>query len=267
MKRNQIINILLIVCILMALLSLCLLFYPTVEGIFQSRVITDSVKAWDQVYEAIQQELPEETVKPAPEQEVYIPDVMPELYLAMKAYNDYIYANMQVNFDGEAAYKESSVDITAYGMEEGPIGKVMIPKIGVEMALYLGATSENLALGLAHMGQTSMPIGGINTNCVISGHRGWRGAAYLRDIHLMEPDDSVFVETLWGTLEYRVIDHIVIEPNEIEKLLIQPGKDLLTIFTCEPYGVGSHRYVLYCERFLPDSGEIIPVPTAAEPSN
>ena len=119
----------------------------------------------------------------------------------------------------------------------------------LEMPIYLGATEQHMADGAAHMSQTSLPIGGENTNCVIAGHRGYSGASYFRYIDTLKVGDLVYVTNLWETLTYRVSEIQIIDPHEVEKILIQPGRELLTLLTCHPYASGGRqRYVVFCER-------------------
>ena len=117
------------------------------------------------------------------------------------------------------------------------------------LSLYLGATELNLAAGAAQLSQTSIPIGGINTNSVIAGHRGWHGASYFRYITDLEYGDEIIITNLWGELTYKVVDTDIIAPNEVEKVLIHPGKDMITLLTCHPYASGGkQRYLVFCER-------------------
>ena len=117
------------------------------------------------------------------------------------------------------------------------------------MPVYLGASDAHLAAGAAVLGSTSAPIGGDNTNSVIAGHRGWRGADYFRHIDRLQVGDSVTLTNLWETLTYTVADIRIIQPHEVEKIKIQPNRDLLTLVTCHPYASGGkQRYVVHCER-------------------
>lgn len=79
------------------------------------------------------------------------------------------------------------------------------------MPIFMGATKENMAAGTAVMGQTSLPIGGSDTNCVLAGHRGWNGAAYFLYINQLEPGDTVTVTNLWETLNYQVKETRIID--------------------------------------------------------
>lgn len=118
------------------------------------------------------------------------------------------------------------------------------------MPVYLGASDTHLAAGAAVLGNTSAPIGGANTNCVIAGHRGWKGADYFRQIDRLEVGDTVMLTNLWETLAYTVSDIQIIQPHEVDMIKIQPDRDLLTLLTCHPYASGGRqRYVVYCESF------------------
>lgn len=178
--------------------------------------------------------------------------VFPELRAAMEAYNLAIYHNGQSDLVDAWSYQTDVFDLNAYGVESGIAGVISIPKINVELPLYLGASYTNLAKGFSQLSQTSMPIGGTGTNCVVACHRGWRGMAYMRDVELLAEGDSVFVQNLWETLEYRVKEAFIIKPHELENIYVQPDRDLFTIVTCHPYRVGSHRYLLVCERYQPE---------------
>ena len=90
--------------------------------------------------------------------------------------------------------------------------------------------------GVAIMSQTSMPIGGENTNCVIAGHRGgYHGEQLFKNIENLAIGDEIRITNPWETLTYFVIKKIVIEPNEIEAVKILPNQDMITLFTCHPY--------------------------------
>ena len=99
------------------------------------------------------------------------------------------------------------------------------------------------------MSQTSLPIGGIDTNCVIAGHRGYSGASYFRYIEKLSVGDSVTITNLWESLHYRVSEIKIIDPYDVDEILIQEGRELITLLTCHPYASGGRqRYVVYCER-------------------
>ena len=173
----------------------------------------------------------------------------PELLAALQEYNRQLYAEKQCNLTDLEACEEPAADLTAYGIDDEIIGVLEIPAMELTMPVYLGTSDAYLAAGAAVLGNTSAPIGGDNTNCVIAGHRGWKGADYFRHIDKLVVGDSATLTNLWGTLTYTVTDIQVIQPHEVAKIKIQPNRDLLTLLTCHPYASGGRqRYVTYCER-------------------
>ena len=119
----------------------------------------------------------------------------------------------------------------------------------IELPLYIGASDEHLARGAAILGQTSIPIGETDTNSVIAGHRGYQGAPYFRDIEKLEMGDTISITNPWETLEYEVTGIDVISPFDTDAVLIQDGRDMMTLVTCHPYrSGGKYRYIVYCTR-------------------
>lgn len=173
----------------------------------------------------------------------------PELLAALQSYNQRIYNEKQSGLVDLEACEELAADLTTYGIDDEIIGVLEIPAMELTMPVYLGASDDHLAAGAAVLGNTSAPIGGNNTNCVIAGHRGWRGADYFRHIDNLAVGDTVKLTNLWETLTYTVADIQIIQPHEVEKIKIQPNHDLLTLLTCHPYASGGkQRYVVYCEK-------------------
>lgn len=173
----------------------------------------------------------------------------PELLADLQAYNRRIYAEKQSGLVDLEACEAPAADLTAYGIDDEIIGVLEIPSMELTMPVYLGASDTHLAAGAAVLGNTSAPIGGDSTNCVIAGHRGWKGADYFRHIDKLAVGDTVKLTNLWETLTYTVADIEIIQPHEVDKIKIQQGRDLLTLLTCHPYASGGRqRYVVYCER-------------------
>ena len=172
-----------------------------------------------------------------------------ELLAALQAYNQRIYNEKQSGLVDLEACEESAADLAAYRIEDEIIGVLEISTMELTMPIYLGASDDHLAAGAAVLGNTSAPIGGANTNCVIAGHRGWKGVDYFRHIDRLQVGDTVKLTNLWETLIYTVADIQIIQPYEANKIKIQPNRDLLTLLTCHPYASGGRqRYVVYCER-------------------
>ena len=171
-----------------------------------------------------------------------------ELREELQRQNAQLFAENQKDLKDPFSYAVPGIDLTAYGLEENFIAFLQIPKMNIELPVYLGATQENMALGAAHLTQTSYPIGGSSTNCVIAAHRGYSRADMFRNIELLEIGDEIFLQNLWETLTYRVVEIRVIDPTDVEECLIQPEKDLVTLLTCHPYGYNYQRYLVICQR-------------------
>lgn len=217
---------------LLAVAGTCVMLWPVVTG-YRLQANTD---------EAVQSFLEERK----PEQQC------PELLAALQDYNRQLYAEKQRNLTNLEACEAPAADLTAYGIEDEIIGVLEIPTMELTMPVYLGASDAHLAAGAAVLGNTSAPIGGDNTNCVVAGHRGWRGADYFRRIDRLQVGDIVKLTNLWETMTYTVSDIQIILPHEVDKIKIQQGRDLLTLLTCHPYASGGRqRYVVCCERVLP----------------
>ena len=173
----------------------------------------------------------------------------PELLADLREYNERIYAERQAGLADAAACEEPAVELRDYGVEDEVIGVLEIPALELVMPVYLGASDSHLAAGATVLGNTSAPIGGMSTNCVVAGHRGWYGADYFRHIDRLQAGDTVTITSLWETLTYAVVDMKIIQPDQVDKIKIQPGRDLLTLITCHPYASGGRqRLVVYCER-------------------
>ena len=169
----------------------------------------------------------------------------PSLWKACEAYNVQLYEQRQRNLDN-LTMQSAGVCLPDYGYEQDIFCCLSFPKQDFEIPVYLGANSHNLDRGAAVLGQTSLPIGGESTNCVIAGHRCWNAAVKFRAIESLKKGDRVLLTNPWETLEYRVIETKVVQPSALKPVSIQEGRDLLTLFTCT-LGSGQ-RYLVICER-------------------
>lgn len=171
------------------------------------------------------------------------------LYDEMIEYNHELTEHGQDIVDAWS-YEQQPLELSLIDADNPIIGYIEIPDMKIRLPLLLGASPDNLKKGAAVLSETSMPIGGNNTNCVIAGHRGWEGSAYFQYIENMKQGSRVYVTNPWETLVYECTSTKVIYPDDIDSILIQPGKDMLTLFTCHPYriGGGPYRYLVFCER-------------------
>lgn len=133
------------------------------------------------------------------------------------------------------------------------IGVLTIPRIHTKFPVYAGVSERVLQKGVGHMEATSLPVGGLNTHSVLTAHRGLPENKLFTDLDKMKIDDLFFVETIAGELAYKVIDVRVIEPTAIEELRIQKDKDWITLLTCTPYMINSHRLIVVGERTKVDT--------------
>ncbi len=172
-----------------------------------------------------------------------------ELWEEMCSYNEKIHDEQQALLSSRAALQKTDFQLRDYGRNDEVFAVLNIPKINLDMPVYLGATDQNLANGAAYLSQTSLPIGGENTNCVIAGHRGWNGAYYFRYVPDLRKGDVVTLQNLWETLSYQVVETKIIAPSDVDAIRIQEGQELLTLLTCHPYASGGkQRFLVICER-------------------
>ena len=152
--------------------------------------------------------------------------------------------------------------------EDGVMGYLSIPKIHVRLSIYHGVEEEVLQTGVGHLNGTKLPIGGEGTHSVLAAHRGLPSARLFTDIDQMEKGDFFYIHVLDQVLAYQV-DQILdmVDKDDTaaleEALQIQEGKDLVTLFTCTPYGVNSHRLLVRGTR-VPYTGQEDIAATPAE---
>lgn len=171
-----------------------------------------------------------------------------ELYQELVKRNEALYMSRSSGVKDPFLYEQNTIDLTEYGIEDGIIGFLKVDKLDVILPIYLGASEENMSLGAVHLTETSYPVGGENTNCVIAAHRGFGKTAMFRNIQKLEVGDSVIIENFREVLHYEVSEIEIIMPTETEKLLIRQGEDMVTLLTCHPYGSNAKRYLVYCKR-------------------
>ena len=131
---------------------------------------------------------------------------------------------------------------------DGVMGAIRIPKISVNLPVYHGTSELTLASGAGHLYGSSLPVGGKNTHSVITGHRGLVEAAMFTRLDEMRVGDYFYLDVMGRTLGYKVDRISVIEPNDTSKLKIVPGEDRVTLMTCTPYGVNTHRLLVSAVR-------------------
>ena len=212
-----------IILILVLVVGLSLILYPTVadwwNSFHQSRAIAD--------YDAILSEMKEEDYT--------------HLFEAAMEYNRQL---QQVKFplmyyDQVPGY-EDLLDITGTGI----MGYIDIPSIQVELPLYHGTSEGVLQMAVGHVQGTSLPTGGESTHCVISAHRGLPSARLFTDLDKLQIGDTFTLTVVDRVLTYEVDQILTVLPHEVEPLYVQEGEDYCTLVTCTPYGINTHRLLV-----------------------
>lgn len=229
MKR-RFVNLLLV---LTMLAGLCTFLYPTAAELInkrtQSRAITDLREALDA--------LPEEDLEP--------------MWEAATLYNR---QHRQNTFSADAFTGEGGKESSLYRRLLNPqgtgiMGYLSIPKIDQQIPVYHGVSQGVLQIAAGHMDGTSLPVGGSGTHCVIAAHRGLPSARLFTDLDRLEPGDTFYLHILNQVLAYRVDQILPMVAKDDyaalnEALKIIPGEDHVTLFTCTPYGINSHRLLV-----------------------
>lgn len=132
--------------------------------------------------------------------------------------------------------------------EDGIMGYIQIPKISVDLPIYHGTSEEVLEKGVGHIQNTSVPIGGNSTHSVLTGHTGLPNAELFTRLDELVVGDIFYIHVLNEILTYKVYEIKVVLPDNIDELRITSGEDLVTLVTCTPYGVNSHRLLVKAKR-------------------
>lgn len=216
MKKGRIGTIALI---LVFVVGLALLLYPSVSNywnsLHQSKVIVDYSDSVDELNE--------------------------ERYARLRAEAEiYNRALVGDNTIGEAGEYEEVLDPAGNGV----MGYIEIPVIGVALPLAHGTSENVLKDSVGHLEWSSLPIGGTDTHCVISAHRGLPSAELFTNIDRLSEGDRFLLHVLGEELEYEVDKITVVEPHEADSLSVVAGEDYVTLVTCTPYGINSHRLLV-----------------------
>lgn len=134
--------------------------------------------------------------------------------------------------------------------KDGIMGYIEIPEINVFLPVYHGTSQEVLEHGVGHLKNTSLPVGGKDTHCVLSAHTGLSDKKLFTDLVLLKKGDFFYIQVLNRRLAYEVDQIRVVEPEDTSLLRILPEKDLVTLITCTPYGVNSHRLLVRGHRVM-----------------
>lgn len=139
--------------------------------------------------------------------------------------------------------------------ESGVMGALEIPKISVYLPIYHGTSQEVLERGVGHLEGTSMPVGGKDTHTVLTGHRGLPSAELFSNLDQLERNDEFYIHILGEILAYKVFNVETVRPEETGHLAIAKGQDRVTLVTCTPYGINTHRLLIHAKR-IPHTDQI-----------
>ncbi len=213
-----------IVLILIFLVGLSLLLYPTVSdywnSLHQSRVVTEYTQTVANM-----------------DNEKY-----DKLIEATREYNKSILTRDKAvpMTEEEKAVYESMLNPSGNGV----IGYIEIPLIDSSLAIYHGVSDAVLQVGVGHIEWSSLPVGGETTHCVLSGHRGLPSAKLFSELDKLAVGDIFKLQILDETLTYEVDQILIVLPSEVDSLEIEEGKDYCTLVTCTPYGINTHRLLV-----------------------
>lgn len=140
--------------------------------------------------------------------------------------------------------------------QDGMMGYLEIPCIDVTEGIYHYTTGEVLSRGIGHIHGSSLPVGGENSHAVLTGHRGLPSQKFLSDLDKVKIGDTFYIHVLGRTLAYKVCQIDTVLPSEVEALKIESGRDLVTLVTCTPYGVNTHRLLVTGERIPFDDNKV-----------
>lgn len=217
------------------LLCVAALFYPVISSAWNTHLAAQVVTGYQQTTQSEGQAS------------------LDAMFADAKSYN----AQMGVPGLQVVTEKEYETDDTYENLlnpdNTGMMGYIEIPCIDVTEAIYHYSTEDVLAEGVGHIHGSSLPVGGKNTRCVLTGHRGLPTQKFFTDLDKVQEGDRFYIHILGKTLAYKVTDIETVLPTEVDQLKIENGQDLVTLVTCTPYGVNTHRLLVTGSR-IPYSG-------------
>lgn len=185
------------------------------------------------------------------------PSVADQLAMAAQ-YNDALSAGVIVGKNGSVPVGSGTSEDNSLqynkiltGNADGMMARVKIPSIDVDLPVYHGTSDAILERGAGHLEGSHLPIGGEGTRSVITAHRGLATATMFTNLDRVKVDDTFTIEVFGEVLTYRVRETQVIEPEKTDTLRAEPGEDLVTLITCTPLGINTHRILVTGERITP----------------
>lgn len=224
---------------LIALLGLLLLLYP-------------SVASWvTQYYQSKLIVAVDEAVNAGPESELAYEIGRARDYNEALTGGALVAANTNVPEGQGAISGDFDYSSLLRASDSGVMARLKITAIGVDLPVYHGTSDTTLEKGVGHLEGTALPVGGVDMHSVLTAHRGLPSADLFNRLDEVEEGDTFTIEVFGEVLKYRVFDTRVVEPDETESLYPVYGRDLVTLVTCTPLGINSHRILVTGERVTP----------------
>lgn len=222
MKKKRKISTLL--AVLLLIVGLGVLLYPSLSDLYYRWEAEQEIAQYNQVAEATQEDYS-------------------DLWAAAEEYNRKL---AQGNAFSVAATAEEEAKIEQFlnPLGNGMMGYIDIPKINVHLPIYQGIEEQALQAGVGFWPGTSLPTGGPSTHCVLTAHNGLVRAKMFTDLDQLVEGDTFSLSILDRVLTYEVDQILVTEPDEVDALQIVEGQDYVTLYTCTPYGVNTHRLLV-----------------------
>ena len=228
------------IIVLIFIAGLSLLLYPYIANKWNTYRQSQLITEYDDAIEEIKDEInySEEWEAAHAYNAALLPSILPDSFAIAAA-------------DGEPG-EEYMANLNLLG--DGMMGMVEIPKINIGIPIYHTTSEEVLQIAAGHLEGSSLPVGGKDTHAVISAHRGLPSASLFTDLDMLEIGDHFMIHVLDETLYYEVDQILEVEPSDTSALKVDPGRDLVTLLTCTPYGVNSHRLLVrgYRVDYQPD---------------
>ncbi len=213
-----------ILLILIFVAGVCLLLYPTVSNYWNSYHQSKAISSYSESVANL------DDGKQA------------EMMAAAKKHNEDLFNSRRDPrlTDDQMAKYNATLNVTGTGI----MGYIEIPTIDVSLPVYHGTSDAVLQVAVGHIEWSSLPVGGINTHCVVSGHRGLPSAKLFTNLDKLVEGDLFFIHILGDMITYEVDRILIVEPQEVASLGVVAGEDLCTLVTCTPYGINSHRLLV-----------------------
>ena len=224
--------ILIVVSIIMFLLGSLIFFYPTISNYIANKEFQGAIKTYNKSVKKISEE-----------------DLTEELNKAIKYNNELNGTEIHDPFEPGSGYivPDNYKDVLNVS-GDGIMGYIQIPKISLKLPIYHTSSEKVLEKGIGHLETTALPIGGVGNNPILTGHRGLPQAELFTRLDEVKKGNIIYIHVLNKHLSYEVDSIKVIKPDDVGTLKAIKGRDMITLITCTPYGINTHRLIIQGKR-------------------